>query len=91
MPRPATAPSPLHRPPARTHTAILPPDNYLGPATGKVTVHENLKKLKYDLFRAEERCKHAQAVKEDMARKHRIYEDSVCRVRGATPRQNLVY
>ena len=64
---------------------VLPPDNYLGPSAGKQTVYETVKKLNYDLFRAEERSKHAQAVKDDMARKHRIYEENVQRVKGSPP------
>jgi hypothetical protein len=61
---------------------VLPPDNFLGPASGKMTVYENLKKLSYDLTRAEERARHTQAVQDDMARKHRIYAENVQRVRG---------
>ena len=81
--RPASAPSPVLRQPAQHAPETLPPDNYLGPAAGKMTVYENLKKLQYDLFRAEERSKHAEAVQKDMERKHRIYADNVRRVKGA--------
>lgn len=64
---------------------MLPPDNFLGPSMGKMTVYDNLKKLQYDLFRAEEKAKHVEAVKADMDRKHRIYVDNVMRVKGAVP------
>ena len=82
IPRPCSAPSPLPRP--RTATGnVLPADNYLGPAMGKTTVYDNLKKLQYDLFRAEEKAKYVEAVKTDMDRKHRIYVENVMRVKGA--------
>ena len=83
MPRPASAPSPAHRRPAAASAAVRPGDAYLGPAAGKMTVYENLRKLNYDLVRAEERSKHADAVRADMARKQRIYEENVLRVKGA--------
>jgi hypothetical protein len=47
-----------------------------------MTVYENLKRLSYDLNRAEERARHTQAVKDDIARKHRIYAENVQRVKG---------
>lgn len=82
IPRPCSAPSPQPRPPSGTTGNVLPADNYLGPAMGKMTVYDNLKKLQYDLFRAEEKAKHVEAVKADMDRKHRIYVDNVMRVKG---------
>lgn len=81
IPRPVSAPSPQPRPPTASGN-VLPPDSYLGPAMGKMTVYDNLKKLQYDLFRAEEKAKHVEAVKADMDRKHRIYVDNVMRVKG---------
>ena len=58
-----------------------------------MTVYENLKKLNYDLVRAEERSKHAAAVRQDMERKQRIYEENVRRVKGAqiTPRRSITH
>jgi hypothetical protein len=81
LPRPCSAPSPQPRPPTATGN-LLPADNCLGPAAGKVTVYDNLKKLQYDLFRAEEKAKQVEAVKIDLQRKHRIYVDDVQRVKG---------
>lgn len=83
MPRPASAPSPAARRPTGRAGGVLPPDQFLGPTAGKQTVYETVKKLNYDLFRAEERSKHVEAVKEEMTRKHRIYEENVQRVKGA--------
>lgn len=46
--------------------------------------YENLKRLKYDLGRAQERARHVEAVKLDLERKHRIYKENVSRVKGTT-------
>eukprot|EP00892_Ulva_mutabilis_P005760 jgi/Ulvmu1/3556/UM166_0010.1 len=80
LPRPSSAPSPLPRRPTSGRT--LPPDNFLGPVAGKQTVYESLKRLKYDLGRAQERARHVEAVKLDLERKHNIYQESVSRVKG---------
>jgi hypothetical protein len=82
MARPCTAPSPRPRPPRAEGSGVLPPDNYLGPAAGKMTVYENLKRLQYDLVRAEEKARQVEAVKEDLTRKHRIYVDGAARIKG---------
>jgi hypothetical protein len=81
LPRPHSAPSPVPRPPANDN-GVLPHDAYLGPAAGKVTVYESLKRLNYDLGRAEERARHAEAVKQDMERKAKLYAENVRRVKG---------
>ena len=83
LPRPPSAPSPLPRRPASAGAGVRPGDAYLGPSAGKMTVYENLKKLNYDLFRSEEKAKHAQSIAKDMSQKQRIYEDAVLRVKGA--------
>lgn len=70
----------------RVHLSVLhsnlPVPEHAAPEQQAWCRYESLKRLKYDLGRAQERARHVEAVKLDLEQKHRIYKENVARVQG---------
>ncbi|GIL50691.1 hypothetical protein Vafri_6801 [Volvox africanus] len=90
-PRPASArpgaltmppPPPGARRPASASRSVIPPDPFLGPAMGKVTVYEQRAKLLFELDRAQARAEQHRALAEQLRYTATLSSDEVAHIRG---------
>lgn len=61
---------------------VIPPDNYLGPAAGKMTVYEQHAKLLFELSRAQARAASQISRASHQSDTARIAEEEVVRLHG---------
>ncbi len=77
--RPAEVP---RRPASATRPGLIPPDGYLGPALGKVTVYEQRSKLLFELDRAAARAAQHRAIAEQLQHTAQLSAEEVAHLRG---------
>ncbi|KAG2490066.1 hypothetical protein HYH03_011531 [Edaphochlamys debaryana] len=70
------------RRPASASRSVIPPDNYLGPALGKVTVYEQRARLLFDLDRAQARAEQHRALAEQLQHNANLSKEEVAHIRG---------
>ena len=70
------------RRPASASPAVIPPDNFLGPATGKVTVYEQRSKLLFELDRAAARAAQHKSLADQLLHTANLSEEEVFKLRG---------
>lgn len=70
------------RRPASASPQVIPPDPYLGPALGKVTVYEQRAKLLFELDRAEARAAQHRALAEQLHHTAHLSSEEVAHLRG---------
>ena len=66
------------RRPASASPAVIPPDSYLGPAAGKVTVYEQRSKLLFELDRAAARAAQHKSLADQLLHTANLSEEEVC-------------
>ncbi|EFJ45183.1 hypothetical protein VOLCADRAFT_118480 [Volvox carteri f. nagariensis] len=76
-PRPASA-----RRPASASRSVIPPDPFLGPAMGKITVYEQRSKLLFELDRAQARAEQHRALAEQLRYTATLSSEEVAHIRG---------
>jgi len=76
------APQEYPRRPASASPAVIPPDAYLGPALGKITVYEQRAKLLFELDRAAARAAQHKTLSEQLNHMANLSEDEVAKLRG---------
>lgn len=62
--------------------SLIPPDPFLGPALGKVTVYEQRKKLLYELDRAAQRAGQQRSLVQQLNHTASTTSDEVAHLRG---------
>ena len=70
------------RMPASASSNVIPPDGYLGPAQGKMTVYEQRARIIYELDRATNKAAQHGAVIEQLERMKGLTGEEVKRLRG---------